>query len=195
MLPAKVRVKLLPEAVGYITVAQVMHREFSMAELMGFLLPVAGKDKERIRQLLRAGSVIAGDYRIRWDSLEVGEQELDVLLEALPHADPSRAFQPETALQVRFCRGHHTLDLSRETASRKPLFARQSFWDGLLGFFRERVRYADYSHADKADVFAAEVDAEGLKMLESLLPLARPRNFAARLERLKPERIEWLVRR
>jgi len=195
MLPPKIRVKVLPEAAGYITVSQVVHRDFSMAELMDFLLPVVGTDAERIRQILRAGTVSTGDYRIRWESLEVGAQEIDGLLKALPHAEPSRAFQPNAALLVRFRRGHETMDLSRDSAARKALFARRSFWENLLSAFGEGVRYADYSHADKADVFAVELDAGGMTMLESLLSLVRPKGIAGRIQRLRPERIEWLVRR
>jgi hypothetical protein len=57
------------------------------------------------------------------------------------------------------------------------------------------LRYADYSHADQADVFSLELDAEAWQTLRSLLPLLKPKSAAERLERLRPEAIEWLTRR
>src|SRR3972149_132860 len=102
MPPAKIRVKLVSEAADYVSVTHVVQRDFSLSELVETMLPVLGKDAQRIRQILRAG----------------------------------------------------TLDLPRESASRKPLFAQQSFWDGLLALAGGSVHYADYSHGDRADIFA-----------------------------------------
>ena len=195
MIPSTIRVKLLSEAAGYINFSHVVQRDFSMPELLEVLLPVLGRHAARIRQILRAGTISTGEYRYRWESLEVAEVELSSILEALPGPDPSRVFQPESCFLVRFRRGVETLDLARERASRKSLFARQSFWEGLLDSFGQSVRYADYSHADKADVFALELEAEGRAKLEPLVPLLRPRSLAERLERFQAERIEWLTRR
>ncbi|MBI2817312.1 MAG: hypothetical protein HYX72_10260 [Acidobacteria bacterium] len=166
-----------------------------MTEIMQFLLPVVGRDTARIRQILRAGSIIAGDFRYRWDSLEATEQDLADLLATFPHAEPSRPFDPEHARTVRFRRGYEMLELSRDSASRKALFARQSFWDGLLITFREHVRYCNYSDADRADVYVLALDVESAGKLKSLLPLLRPPSAAERLELFKPEQIEWLIPR
>lgn len=195
MLPTKVRVKVLPEAAAYISVSRVGQRDFSIAEVMQFLLPVVGRDAERIRQILRAGSVIAGDFRYKWDSLDATEQEIVELLDTFPHADPSRRFEPEHARAIRFRRGVETFEISQESAGRKALFARQSFWDGLLITFREHVRYSDYCDADRADVFIVALDADSTSKLKLLLPLLRPKIAAERLELLKPEQIEWLIPR
>ncbi|MBI4444230.1 MAG: hypothetical protein HY649_12770 [Acidobacteria bacterium] len=195
MLPAKIRVKLLSEAAEYVTVTHVMQREMSPAELVELMLPVVGKDNHRIRQILLVGTVSTGNYRYRWERLEMQEQEVQAILEGLPGPDPTRSFQPETCFLVRFCRGLETLDLPQERAARKNLFARQSFWDGLLQLASRGVCYTDYSHAEKADIFALPLDAEATEMLRSLLPLLKPKSAAERLARLRPERIEWLVRR
>ncbi len=195
MLPSKIRVKLLSEAAGYISVSHVVQRDFSVPELVEMMLPVLGKDAGRIRQILQAGTICRGEYRYRWDSLEVAEQELDSVLETLPGPDPSRVFHAKSCFRLRFRRGHETLDFSQESANRKPLFARQTFWDGLLALFGKEARYADYSHAEKADVFALELGDAGRRELELLLPLLRPKSAAERLKRFQPERIEWLIRR
>jgi hypothetical protein len=195
MLPAKIRVKLLPEAAGFINVSHVMQRDFTIAELGELLLAVVGADAARFRQILRAGTVVLGDYRYRWESLEVDDADVASLLSDLTHAEPSRTFEPHRALLVRFRRGHVVVEISREAASHKPLFARQSFWDGIVSEFTEVVCYADYSHAEKADVFAAALDEARRQTLESMLSLIKPKSVAERIERLRPEKIEWLIRR
>ena len=195
MIPSKIPVKLLSEAAGYISVAHVVQRDFSFAELVDLMLPVLGRDAARIRQILRAGTIVIGDYRYRWESLDASGQEVDSVLQTLPGPDPSRVFQPERCFLVRFRRGHDVLDLSREAASRKPLFARQTFWEGLLDLCGSGLRYADYSYAAKADVFSMELGSEGAKLLEPLLPLLKPKRTAEHLERFQPEKIEWLARR
>ena len=195
MVPSKIRVKLVSEAAEYVSISHVVQRDFGLPELVELMLPVLGKDARRIRQILQAGTIATGDYRYRWDSLEISEDEVDAVLQDLPGPDPTRIFQPERCFLVRFRRGHETLDLPRESAARKHLFARQSFWEGLLGMASKGVRYADYSHADKADIFVLGLDSEGDKMLRALLPLLKPKSAAERLDRLHPERIEWLSRR
>ena len=195
MIPAKIRVKLLSEAAAYVSISHVVQRDFSMTELVEVMLPVLGRDAERIRQILRAGTICTGDYRYRWDSLEVDEKEVESVLETLPGPDPTQIFQPEHCFLVRFRHGHEALEFSRESANRKPLFARQSFWSGLLDLFGGGIHYADYSQTDKADVFVCELGVKGRNELAALLPLLRPRRAAERLQRLQPERIEWLSRR
>jgi hypothetical protein len=195
MLPAKIRVKLVSEAAEYISVTHVVQRDFSLAELVETMLPVLGKDAQRIRQILGAGTLSTGDYRYRWDPLEVEAPEVETILGGFPGPEPSRAFQPGSCFLVRFRRGVETLDLPRENAARKPLFARQSFWEGLLAMAGEAVRYANYSYGDRADIFALPLDNEKTEQLQGLLPLLKPKSAAERLERFRPEQIEWLSRR
>jgi hypothetical protein len=166
MLPSKIRVKVLPEAAAYISVSRVGQREFSMAEI-----------------------------RYKWESLDATDEDISELLENLPHAEPSRPFTPARARMLRFRRGFETVEISQATASRKPLFARQSFWDGLLQLLGERVQYLNYSDADRADVFAAPLDAGSSDKVNSLLPLLRPAATADRLRAFQAERIEWVVPR
>jgi hypothetical protein len=188
-------VKLVSEAAEYVSVTHVVQRDFTLHELVEVMLPVLGTDTDRIRRMMRVGTVSTGEYRYRWEGLEVAAEELEAILEAVPHAEPERVFDPERCFLVRFRRGLETLDLSRESAARKALFARQSFWDGLLGLTSTGLRYADYSHADKADRFTLALDSDGWSHLRALLPLLKPQSSSARLERLHPEAIDWLTRR
>ena len=195
MSTEKIRVKLVSEAADYVSVAHVVQRDFTLHELVEVMLPVLGTDATRIRQMMRVGTVSTGEYRYRWEGLEIAAAELEAVLEAVPHAEPSRPFDAERCFLVRFRRGQEALDLPREVASRKALFARQSFWDALLGLASNDLHYTDYSHADKADRFTLPLDSDGWQKLRALLPLLKPQSAAARLERLHPEAIDWLTRR
>ena len=195
MTPEKIRVKLVSEAAEYVSVTHVVQRDFTLHELVEVMLPVLGTDAGRIQQMIRVGTVSTGEYRYRWQGVEVAAEELNAILEAVPHAEPERPFDVERCFLVRFRRSLETLDLPRENAARKALFARQSFWEALLGLATGGVCYADYSHADKADRFTLALDAEGWQRLQALLPLLKPQSAAARLERLHPEAIDWLTRR
>jgi len=195
MAPSKIRVKLISEIAEFVTVSPVVQRDYDLAELVEVMLPVLGRDAGRIRHILGAGTIATGDYRYRWEAVQVSEEEVATILQQLPGPDPSRRFQPERCYVVRFRRGHEVLDLPRESAARKPLFARQSFWEGLLEMVSQEVRYADYSHADRADVYCFLLGAEGVELIEGLLPLLRPRMAAERLRQFRPEQVEWLSRR
>jgi hypothetical protein len=195
MAPEKIRVKLVSEAAEYVSVTHVVQRDFTLPELVDVMLPVLGTDAGRIQQMIRVGTISTGEYRYRWEGLEIAAEELDSILQAVPHAEPERPFDPERCFLVRFRRGVEALALPRESAARKALFARQSFWDGLLSLAPGGIRYADYSHADRADRFTLGLDSEGWQRLRALLPLLKPASAAARLEQLHPEAIDWLTRR
>ena len=195
MTPAKIRVKLVSEAAEYISVTHVVQRDFELGELVETMLPVLGKDAGRIRQILGAGTLSNGEYRYRWDPFDALAEEIEALLGAFPDPEPARPFDPERCFMVRFRRGSETLDLPRENAAKKPLFGRQSFWDGLLALAGDAVRYSDYSYGDRADIFAFSLDRDNSDQLTGLLALLKPRSAAERLLRFRPERIEWLSRR
>jgi len=195
MTPEKIRVKLVSEAAEYVSVTHVVQRDFTLHELVEVMLPVLGTDTGRIQRMMRVGTVSTGEYRYRWDGLDIAAEELEAILEAVPHAEPERAFDPERCFLVRFRRGLESLDLPRESAARKALFARQSFWEGLLGLAAAGLCYTDYSHADKADRFTLALDSAGWRDLRALLPLLKPQSASARLERFHPEAIDWLTRR
>lgn len=195
MAPDKIRVKLVSEAAEYISVTHVVQRDFALGELVETMLPVLGKDAERIRQILGAGTLSNGEYRYRWEPFEALVEEIESLLGNFPNPEPARAFDPQNCFLVRFRRGIETLDLPRENAEKKPLFGKQTFWDGLLALAGDSVCYSDYSYGDRADIFAFPLDRVRTEHLIALLPLLKPKSAAERLQRFRPERIEWLSRR
>ena len=65
------RVKLVSEAAEYVSISQILHKDFTLHELIGAMLPVVGRDAARIQQMLRVGVVSNGEYRFRWEGREV----------------------------------------------------------------------------------------------------------------------------
>jgi hypothetical protein len=195
MTPAKIRVKLVSEAAEYISVTHVVQRDFSLRELVETMLPVLGKDAARIGQILRSGTLSTGEYRYRWEPFDAAQAEVETVLGDFPDAEPARAFDAERCFLVRFRRGAETLDLPRENAAKKPLFGRESFWDALLALARDAVQYSSYSYGDRADVYSVSLNGERKERFLGTLPLLKPKSAAERLERFRPEKIEWLSKR
>jgi hypothetical protein len=194
MTPGKIRVKLVSEAAEYVSVSHVVQRDLTIRELVEVMLPVVGSDAARLQQMIRVGTISTGEYRYRWEGMEVPADELAALLDSFPRADPSRPFRAENCFLVRFRHGQEVLDLPREAAERRVIFAKRSFWDGLMDLAAD-LRYSGFSHAEKADVFTLELDAASWQKLSAQLPTLKPRSAAERLERLRPEQVDWLVRR
>jgi len=202
-LPESVRVKLLSEAAGYVTSTRVMQRDFAIQELMEALVAVAGKNIERIQQLLRTGSVVAGDYRYRWAGLEAAREDLEPLLAPFPDPWPERVFEPGRCVYAIIRAGVETIELPREQAARVRrqrgrAMEREggSFWDALLELARERPpRYESYSYRQRADVYSLEpAGAEVERLREAAASLAMER-AAERVQRLPLDKITFLVNR
>lgn len=189
------RVKLVSEAAEFVSITQVMQREYTLHELVGAMLPVVGRDAERIRQLLQVGGFSNGEYKFRWEGREVGLGQIEHVLESYPRAEPQREFRPAVCVLIRFVRDVEVLALPREAAEKKGLFGGESFWDGLVKLAGGGLRYADYSYADQADVYVLELGMDTAEKFRALLPLLKPKSAGERLERLRPEKIEFLARR
>jgi len=195
-LPERVRVKLLSEAAGYVTSTRVMQRDFPIQELLEAVVSVAGKNLERIRWLLRTGSIVVGDYRYRWVSLEAAREDLEPLLERFPDPWPQREFQPGRCVQAQIHAGVETIDLPREEGARTRLLRKATFWDALLQLARERApHYETYSYRQRADVYSLEPTAgEAARLREAAALLASERT-AERIQRLPLGKITFLVNR
>jgi hypothetical protein len=188
-------VKLVSEAAEYISISQIMHKDFSLHDLIGAMLPVVGRDAARIQQLLGMGGFSNGEYKFRWEGREVAAIAIGQVLDTYPRPEPQRPFHGDACIMIRFIRDVEVLSLPRAAAEKKGLFSRESFWDGLLALASGSLRYADYSFADQADVYALELGVDIAEKFRALLPLMKPKSAAERIERLRPKKIELLTQR
>lgn len=164
-LPQTIPVRYTEEEAGYVTVRPMVRQTFQMEELLDMVLSVAGKDPERVRQLLRSGTVVYHFYRYTWDGFEADATELAAALAKFPDADPSRPFDPARCTNAVFDDAaavpRHLLDLDRSAASKRRFFRRQSFWERLMEIAAgENPVYQKYSYSRRADLYRVDLDAE-----------------------------------
>jgi len=160
-LPEKIRVKLSSEVAEAISLTPVVVRELPIRELMEHMLAVAGKDEPRIREMLVRGTMVSGATRFRWVGWEAGAADLQPLLAEFPDPDPQRRFEVSRCTRVILRGGRLAIDIGRDTAARKGLFSRGTFWDGLMEVAAAgRAVYAGYSYRDRADRYMRDLSTE-----------------------------------
>ena len=164
-LPETIPVRYTEEEAGYVTVRPLVRQTFRLDELLDMILSVAGKDVARIRQLLHSGTVVYHFYRYSWAGIDSNETELAAALAQFPDDDPSRPFTASQCTNAVFddasVNPRHLLDLTRETACKRRIFHRQSFWEGLLEIaIEENPAYQKYSYSRRADLYRLDLDAE-----------------------------------
>ncbi|HEY1866399.1 MAG TPA: hypothetical protein VGG55_04950, partial [Candidatus Acidoferrales bacterium] len=164
-LPAAIPVRYTEEEAGYVSFRPVVRQTFRLHELLDMVLSVTGKEPERIRQILRSGTVVFHFYRYWWQGFEVGEDELQALLAQFPDSDPARAFRAAActkafiASEVSSPR-HFSIEIARAAASRKRFLRRRSFWAALLAAaVAGPLAYDVYSYMHHADLFRLELTA------------------------------------
>lgn len=162
-LPETIAVRYSEEEAEYLSMRPVIRQNFRVAELVDMILSVTGKDRRRIQQILQAGTVVYHGFRYWWEGFPAGEPELELLLGAYPDADSSRPFRAGDCVAVRFESSgptpRHSLEISREAASRRRLLRSRSSWSALLRNAEvQPPTYLEYSYARRADVYEAALD-------------------------------------
>lgn len=170
-LPETIPVRYTEEDAAYVTVRPLVRQTFRLEELLDMILSVAGKDSQRVRQLLHSGTVVYHFYRYSWDGFDPGEADLAAALARFPDADPSRPFSPRQCTNAVFDDAgpnpRHLLDLTRAAASKHRFFRRHSFWDGLMEIAeQERPYYQKYSYSRHADLYCLDLDGESTSRIE-----------------------------
>jgi hypothetical protein len=186
--PETIPVRYTEEEAGYVSFRPVVRQVFKLNELLDMVLSVTGKDAQRIRQILRSGTVVFHFYRYWWQGFEIAEAELEPLLARFPDPDPSREFraaQCSAALIEDAGTPPHLLaEIERAAASRTSLFRRRSFWDALLAAAAAAsgaVSYHGYSYARRADLYRLELTDEARAGLVAASARA-PRNLRRELD-------------
>lgn len=196
-LPEFVRVKLSPEDAGAITLAPVVAQELRLAELIDIIVEAAGKDRERLGRILRAGTILSGATRYRWAGWEVTPEETEALLARFPDPEPARPFAAERCVAAVFEEiSGRRFTIPHAVGARRRLLRRTAFWDALMAVARAgAVRYLEYSYREKADCYRLELTTHELRELRSAAPRLAYRTLAARLRQARLLRIDFYVRR
>jgi hypothetical protein len=195
-LPERIRVKLSSEVAEAISITPVVVQEIATRELVEHMLGITGKDVGRVKELLLRGTLVSGASRFRWSGLEADPAGVEDLLSTFPDPDPERPFRADGCVRVVLKTPGRHIELSREAASRKPLFRRKSFWDVLMGVAGSGCpQYESYSYRDRADRYSLDVSAGVLVVLRENAGLLRFSTVRDQIRRFTVETVELWVER
>jgi len=162
-LPETIPVKYTEEEAEYVSIRPVVRQTFRAAELVDMILGVTGKDRPRIQQILRSGTVVFHSYRYWWEGFEADVAALDEILTRYPdpfsNTDPSRPFRAERCteaiLESSDSPARHSLRLRRDAADKRKLLRARSFWDCLMSLAQNAApAYREYSYALHGDLYS-----------------------------------------
>jgi hypothetical protein len=186
--PEIIPVRRTEEDAGYVSFRPVVRQNFPLHDLLGLVLGVTGKHPERVRQILRSGSVSFHAYRYSWAGFQVEDAELAALLMGFPDPDPARAFRPEACTAALLEGGsplRPLLDLERAAVARKGLLRRRSLWDALLAAAQAGpLAYHGYSYQWRADLHRLVLAAAQAAALSAEAQSLAPRDMRRHLRAL-----------
>ena len=190
-LPQQIPVRYSDQDAGYLSMRPVVKQTFQLHELADLVVAVVGKHPTRVQQIFRTGSVIYNGYHYTWHPLDAGLPEFESLLAQFPEDDPSRSFHSSHTIAVLFEFGggtqRTTVEVTRQEAADKKLFAKFTPWDLLLQLAAASPpRYEKYSHARRADLFRLTVPHDRAQQLLAALLDAAPRALRHRWSTLRP---------
>jgi hypothetical protein len=200
-LPENVAVRYTEDEAEYLSLRPVVRQTFRIDELVDMIVSVTGLDRERVAQILRSGAVVYHGYRYWWNGFETAVGDLDAALTGYPVADPSRAFHAAACSAVVFASSgsppRHSIEISRESGTRRRLLRWRSFWDALMDLAKaRRPAYVEYSYGRRADIYFLELGLEDVSRLAAEAERRASRGLRAQL-RVLPEmaRIDFVVPR
>jgi hypothetical protein len=189
-LPNTIPVRFTEEDADNFTIRPVKRQTFRPPELLDMILRVTGKDPARVQQILHSGTIVYHFYRYWWQSLDLSAEELAAALANFPSDDPTRPFRANECSAVTLesaPSAHRIVEITRESAGRKPLFSSASLWDRLMSLGASAApQYSAYSFERAADLYHLALTPDiGAAIVRESLRLA-PRNLRTQLEHLGP---------
>lgn len=173
-----------------ISITPVVVQEMRLVELVDLMLSAAGKNSDRIRELLRRGTLVSGASRFRWSGWEADRADLEALLSTFPDPDPQRRFAPEHCIRATLRGTGKTIDLPREIAERRRLLSRSSFWTLLLDVAAGgNPIYHTYSYKERADHYRLALTREAAARVRAGAGLLR---YSGLVEQVRTASLEAL---
>jgi hypothetical protein len=191
ILPEQIAVRYTEEDAGFVSVRPVVTQTFRLHELADLVVSAVGKDAQVVQKIFANGKVSYNGYRYWWDGILAELGEIEALLAKFPDDDPSRVFDPSTAVAAVFEIGggvqRTVVEITRKDASEKKFFGKITPWDLLLQKVSPfPARYENYSHARKADLFRISLPYENAQELVRSMREAAPGSLRRRWSALRP---------
>jgi len=196
-LPETVEVKLSSEEAGTISITRVLKQEMSGGELLDRIVAVTGKDAQRIRRILHAGTLLDSATRYRWQAAELTIEEVESHLQVYPDPEPTLPFEPSRCVEALLLDSSGlALRVSRDDGSRRRVFRRDSFWTRLMSLVAPKtLDYVSYSYRDGADRYRLELSPSLRDQIRQTSGLLRSRYLYRSLLQGNWIAVEFLVRR
>jgi len=188
-LPPTVRVKLSSEAAEGISITPVVVQDMPLRELVEHMLGVTGKSEERVRELLRRGTLVSGASRFRWTGWEAEAEGLRELLATFPANDPARPFRHERCVRAVLQGGRQAIHIAREAGARKAWLRKTSFWDVLMELaVAGEIRYLHYSYKERADCYRLDMPLDTAAKLRAASEAVR---YSSLREQIQSGAFAW----
>lgn len=194
-LPETIKVKLSSEAAEGISLTPVVVREMPFRELFELLLPLTGKQPQRIGELLARGTLVSGASRFRWLGWQAQLQDIEALLADYPDADPLRPFAWTRCVKALLRAGVTAVEVPREAASQRRLLRKDSFWDVVAELAAAGAAYVDYSYREQADRYRIALSPQQRQRLLAGVDLLTYSSLAQQIRRAAPDTLELIVKR
>jgi hypothetical protein len=200
-LPETIAVRYTEDEAEYVSLRPVVRQTFQIDELVDMIVSVTGKDAARIVQIMRSGAVAFHGYRYWWNGFEAQENDLEIKLAKFADADPSRAFDFAACVGVVFEAGEtvsrHSMEISRDAASRRRFLRLRSFWDDLKALAPVTTpAYREYSYARRADIYMSPLATGDAAKLAIAARRELPRSLATSARNVAgANRILWICPR
>lgn len=195
-LPDTVRVKISTEAAEYVALTAVVARELPVRELVEMMLGVAGKDVERVHELLLRGTLVSGGSRLRWAGWDADRDAIASLLATFPDADPGRAFAAERAVRAVLLGPECRIEITREVGRRRRFLRRRTFWGALIEpALAAEPRYLEYSYKDRADRYSLPLTPEAAARIRRGAALLNYTSLEMQVRRAVFDRLDLYVAR
>jgi hypothetical protein len=185
-----VRVKISSEAAGTIALTPVIVQEMTFDDLIERIAAVTGKDRPRIDEVLKRGTVVSSGSRLRWDLIDATEVETSLALAKLPNPDPTIRFDPQQCREIVLRAERTAVSLTRQVGSKKRLFSRSSFWAHIIATFPAPA-YCTYSYAERADVYHLAISDEQRAALHKAASLLAYSALATKVRALFIEHVDF----
>jgi hypothetical protein len=195
-LPETIRVKLSSEAAEGISLTAVVVREMPFRELFELMLPLTGKQAQRIRDLLARGTLVSGASRFRWAGWQTEPEEIEALLAEYPDAAPERRFEWAQCVKAVLRAGVSAVEVPQEAAAQRRLLRKESFWDVLAGVAAAAsLAYVDYSYRERGDRYRVTLSGEQRQRVMAGVELLTYSALAQQIRRAAPDTLEFVVKR
>jgi len=163
-------------------------------ELVAIIVSGTGKNQARVREVMQRGSFVSGASRFRWERLDISDEEMARLVASFPDPDPQRPFNSAECIQMMLRGPAAQIAIDKQSAQRKRLFRRRSFWEAVLELSTGLV-YAGYSYKERADIYRVVLDEHCRKQLRAAAQLSPYSSISRQLESVELDSIEFFVKR